>query len=310
MKRFRHLAFFATLATYFVIFMGGLVRVSGAGLGCPDWPKCFGSWFPPTSLSQLPPEIDPSLFNLTLAWIEYINRLGGMVLGIIILIVMVMAIRHFRKIPRIIIPSLVAALLVAFQGWQGGQVVASELRQLYVSIHMGVAFIIVSLMIYITQQAYYLEYPDDEKNSVYPRGIAIYIGFLWILTFVQIILGTEIRSLLEYMPARFPLLPQSSWLGKVGIISYVHATLGIAITVGAWQIASKIFKESKAVSSLVKQGAAAMLFLAFLQVIIGAVLAIVGLPEVLRIFHLWVASLLIGSLLLLYSAFIQYRRSQ
>ncbi len=75
MKRFRHLALFATFATYFAIFMGGLVRVSGAGLGCPDWPKCFGRWFPPTSLSQLPPEIDPSLFNLTLAWIEYINRL-------------------------------------------------------------------------------------------------------------------------------------------------------------------------------------------------------------------------------------------
>jgi heme a synthase len=310
MKKFRQLAFFATLATYFVIFMGGLVRVSGAGLGCPDWPKCFGHWFPPTSLSQLPPEIDPSLFNLTLAWIEYINRLGGMILGLIILIVALMAVRRFRKVPRIIIPSLVAALLVALQGWQGGQVVASELRQLYVSIHMGLAFIIVSLMIYITQQAYYLEYPDDEKNSVYPRGISIYIVFLWILTFMQIIIGTEIRSLLEYIPARFPLLPETAWLGKVGMISYIHVALGIAIAIGAGQTAAKIFKESKTASSLVRQGTAAMLILAFLQVIIGAVLVIVGLPEVLRIFHLWVASLLIGMLLLLYSAFIQKRRLQ
>jgi cytochrome c oxidase assembly protein subunit 15 len=310
MKRFRQLAFVTTLATYFVIFMGGLVRVSGAGLGCPDWPKCFGRWFPPTNINQLPPNIDPSRFNLTLAWIEYINRLGGMILGLLILAIALWAIMRFRKIPRIIIPSIIVALLVAFQGWQGGQVVTSELRQLYVSIHMGLAFIIVSLMIYITQQAYYIDFPDDEKGATYPKGISVYIVILWVLTMVQVVMGTEIRSLLEIVPKRFPLLPSSEWLGKTGAIVYIHTILGISIAIGAWQTASKIFRESKAPSSLVRTGAWGLMILAFLQVLAGAVLTIVGLPEVMRIFHLWIAALLIGIMLVLYSALRQYRRIQ
>ncbi len=304
------MAFITTLATYLAIFIGGLVRVTGAGLGCPDWPKCFGRWFPPTSISQLPPNIDPSLFNLTLAWIEYINRLGGVILGILILITAIMAIRRYRNIPRIIIPSVVAALIVAFQGWQGGQVVASELRPLYVSIHMGLAFMIVSLMIYITQQAYYIDYPDNEKGSSYPTNISVYIGFLWILTIVQVIFGTEIRSALGYIPSQFPLLPESEWLSKVGSTSYIHAILGLVIAVGTWQTAIKILKGSKPASYIVRCGSWGILLLAFLQVLIGAVLSFVGLPEVLRIFHLWVASMLIGIQLMLYSALRQYRRSQ
>ena len=74
MNLFKKLIYASTIGTYVVIFVGGLVRVSGAGLGCPDWPQCFGRWFPPTSIDQLPAHIDSSKFNLVLAWIEYVNH--------------------------------------------------------------------------------------------------------------------------------------------------------------------------------------------------------------------------------------------
>ena len=74
---FQKLALWTTAVTYFLILVGGLVRASGAGLGCPDWPRCFGSWIPPASAAELPPQFDASQFNRTLMWTEYLNRLLG-----------------------------------------------------------------------------------------------------------------------------------------------------------------------------------------------------------------------------------------
>ena len=82
---FQRLALWTTAITYLLILVGGLVRASGAGLGCPDWPRCFGSWIPPAAAANLPPEFDPSQFNPTLMWTEYLNRLLGVTVGFSIL---------------------------------------------------------------------------------------------------------------------------------------------------------------------------------------------------------------------------------
>jgi len=95
-RNFQRLSLITTLATFFLIFVGGLVRVSGAGLGCPDWPKCFGRWIPPLRAEDLPAGFDEQTFNVTLAWIEYINRLIGVIVGFLILATALMALKHFR----------------------------------------------------------------------------------------------------------------------------------------------------------------------------------------------------------------------
>jgi len=178
---FKRLSIITTIFTYILIFLGGLVRVSGAGLGCPDWPKCFGRWIPPTDVSQLPANMDPGLFNFTLAWIEYVNRLAGVMIGLLIAAVGILAIKNFRHYPKILIPAILAALLVAFQGWQGSQVVASELEPIIVSVHMAIAFVIISLLLYITQQAHYLQSPGLEKSAQYPAGMSRWFGLLWLV---------------------------------------------------------------------------------------------------------------------------------
>ena len=128
-KSFTPLIILTTAATYLLIFVGGLVRVSGAGLGCPDWPKCFGRWIPPTNVSELPDDIAPESFNLVLAWIEYVNRLVGVVIGLLILLTYIVAIACFRRHRGILVATTLTLLLIGIQGWLGGRVVASELTR-------------------------------------------------------------------------------------------------------------------------------------------------------------------------------------
>lgn len=303
MKNFRRFALLSTLATYTLIFVGGLVRVSGAGLGCPDWPKCFGRWFPPTRIDQLPAGIDPSQFNFTLAWIEYFNRLVGVTIGILIFVTAILAIKYYRKVPRIIYPSLGALLLVAYQGWQGGQVVESQLRPIFVSIHMVLALVIVSLLIFVTQQSYYLEQPQADRGAVFPRRTRLWMSLLWIVGIVQVILGTQVREGLEVLRRRFPLLTGAEFREYIGPINYVHAALGIAIAAVTLLAGYAILKQSRHLSNLVRESIWGMIALALGQLIVGLSLVLAGLPSLLQLFHLWIASLYIGVLFVLYSAF-------
>ena len=140
---FQRLAIWTTATTYFLIFVGGLVRASGAGLGCPDWPRCFGSWIPPASAAALPQQFDPSQFNQALMWTEYVNRLLGVTVGFLVFATAISAWRHHRHQPRILWTTIAAFLLVGYEGWLGGRVVAHELAPWIVTANLIVAIVIV-----------------------------------------------------------------------------------------------------------------------------------------------------------------------
>lgn len=310
MKNFRRLAVLATLATYFLIFAGGLVRVSGAGLGCPDWPKCFGRWIPPISVRQLPADFDPLQFNFTLAWIEYINRLIGVVVGILIVAVAILAIKNFRKVPRIVIPAVLAAVLVAFQGWQGSRVVASELEPIIVSIHMGLAFIIVSIMVYLSTNAYLMEHPETETDSIYPGKIKVWVGLLWIFLIFQVVLGTQVRESFEIIGEKYPLLSQMEWIGEVGASAWYHSILGILIAIASGFVSLLILAKSRQPSDLIWQCSWTIPGLAFIQLVLGIILFATGLPQTIQVMHMWLAAILAGVILIMFSALSENRRAK
>ena len=144
-KLFFQSAVVSTVLSYLLIFVGGLVRVSGSGLGCPDWPKCFGRWIPPTNISQIPEYIDPSSFNIVLAWIEYGNRLLGVIVGLSIVIMTMIAIIYIRKNKKILFNSLLALFLVGVNGGLGAIVVSSVLNPFIVSLHMILALSLIHI---------------------------------------------------------------------------------------------------------------------------------------------------------------------
>lgn len=301
MRLFRYSALLSLVATYLLIFIGGLVRVSGAGLGCPDWPKCFGRWIPPTSMSQLPPEIDPTQFNITLAWIEYGNRLVGVTVGLLILLTAILAIRYFRSHPKILWPSLFTAVVVAFQGWLGGVVVMSELHPYLVSAHLILAIATVLLLVYVLLQSYYAESEAMVTELDYPSAAKHWIVVLGLLTLVQIVLGTQVRGILEGVSARFPLSSDLEWLARVGAAADAHLIVGVLVALFTFFVAYGLMRLSDKSAVLVRQAVWLMSAIVFFQVAGGIVFISYGLPAIVQLFHLWLATIFLGILLVLYS---------
>jgi heme A synthase len=113
-------------------------------------------------------------------------------------------------------------------------------------------------------------------------------------------LGTGIRSAVEKIWDRFPLLIAGEVLNQVGMITYVHTLLGIFLAIGVGLLGQKIMKIDK-ISQVSKQSFWLLNILIILQIIIGVNLYVFGLSPILQVFHLWIASLFIGVLLILYT---------
>ncbi|MBS1261267.1 MAG: Heme A synthase [Calditrichaeota bacterium] len=299
MTGLRRFSWASTIATFIVIFTGGLVRVSGAGLGCPDWPKCFGRWLPPTSVDQLPPEIDASLFNFTLAWIEYGNRVLGMVLGLLIVVTAILALVHARRHIKVWLPSLIALVLVAWLGWQGGQVVASGLEPVLVAAHLLLSLVLALVLLYMTLSLEAVLDPARGRGASYPRKLTPWLTGTWVLALVQAAIGTQLRGALKVMREVEPLGGHSEWMAAVGPISNVHQMLGVVVVGLALHSAATFLKRAERPEPLARQAAVALIAVASVQLLLGLAMLLFGTHALLQVFHLWMSALLLGSLLVL-----------
>jgi heme A synthase len=131
LKRFRNLLIATAAMVYLLIVIGGIVRVTGSGLGCPDWPRCFGNWIPPLRADAI---------------IEYTHRLVATLTSPLILTSAAIAWWRYRAIKLISRNLLAAIILLAVQGLLGGIVVILETPPNLVAVHLGIAFIIQALV--------------------------------------------------------------------------------------------------------------------------------------------------------------------
>lgn len=130
---FRRLALLTAFFAYLLIALGGLVRVSGSGLGCPDWPLCHGRPYPPADFHAI---------------IEYSHRAAGTVTGVLIIATVILAWVVFRA-RRPVVAWLATASLVGVmcEGALGGVVVAHDLAPWLVLIHLGLAMVILGCLV-------------------------------------------------------------------------------------------------------------------------------------------------------------------
>ena len=286
---FQRLALWTTATTYFLILVGGLVRASGAGLGCPDWPRCFGSWIPPASAANLPPQFDPSQFNATLMWTEYLNRLLGITVGFLIFATAISAWRNHRHQPRILWTTIAAFVLVGYEGWLGGRVVAHELAPWIVTAHLIVAIVIVQLLLYATFVAFEARTAGDRRSGGLSRAAGWPFVALIIVTLLQAGLGTQVRGTID--DAVDAGIARNAALSTVGRIDFLHRDLAFVVLVGATLIVLRLLSQR---SPAVSWGYV-VLGLAVTQIAIGAYMAYGALVPAAQVGHLTIASLLLGA---------------
>jgi cytochrome c oxidase assembly protein subunit 15 len=285
---FQRLAIATTATTYLLILVGGLVRASGAGLGCPDWPRCFGSWIPPLSAADLPAPFDASQFNPRLMWTEYLNRLLGVTVGFLILATLVSAIRHHRDNPRIVWGTAAAFLLVGFEGWLGGVVVREDLAAWIVTAHLIVALVIVSLLLYVTVYAFFVNAGRPESGA---RAVLVWSTFaVLVMTLVQIGIGAQVRGGID--EALSAGAARSAAILAVGDLAVSHRNSGTSVMLGALGLVMLVLVKQEAL--LLTRVAFAIVALTAAQLVLGLAM-VTNLKPVFQVLHLILASLLLGA---------------
>ncbi|MBA4179709.1 MAG: hypothetical protein C0506_03890 [Anaerolinea sp.] len=148
MKIAQRLALTTCLATIVLIAIGAIVRATGSGLGCPDWPTCQGGVVPPGSKEPL---------------IEFSHRFVGAVVGLMVIGTAVTAWRAYRHVPFALWTATIAVPLVGLQGLLGAVTVWTELPPAIVATHLITAMVVLSfeLAVFISM---YLEDPDHAHH--------------------------------------------------------------------------------------------------------------------------------------------------
>ncbi|MCH8557781.1 MAG: COX15/CtaA family protein [Balneolia bacterium] len=295
-KYFPTVAITTVVVTVILIFIGVIVRASGAGLGCPDWPKCFDMWIPPTTAADLPPQFNADEFNALHTWTEYINRLVGVLVGFLILLTALFSVSYIKERKSVFISSFLALILVLFQGWLGGQVVRSGLQPGMISVHMVVAMLILMTLVYAAWQAV----KDNYRFTLmrHHKKALFYFSTLLIgLTLVQIVLGTQVREGIDNADQT---VDRALWIEQVGLIDYIHRSFSWTVLLTAIGLIYYV-KKNNLVTNITNLSYT-ILALILLQVLIGIILVYGGLPPVFQVLHLGVSSFLIISMQLLFLA--------
>lgn len=297
----------AIIAVYFLILVGGTVRATGAGMGCPDWPLCFGQIIPPTSESQLPPNwreiyadrgYDTAPFEPIKTWIEYINRLVGVTIGLMIIGFVAVLSRYRRSDPPVFWVAVLALIAVAFNGWLGSKVVSSNLKPVMISLHMAGAFAVQMALIYATTRACRdrLALRMGQTSSV---TLPSWFRHLLLLTMtalvIQIVLGLQIRESVDLISRSATELERKEWIELVPQIFYVHRSFSWIILLLAGFLAFRVLR-SPLWPTPIGRASIALVALVVFAMLLGGALNHLGFPAVVQPLHLLTAHLIYGVL--------------
>lgn len=324
-KQFLPIAKTALILVYFVIVAGALVRMTGSGMGCPDWPKCFGYYIPPSDIKELTwspgrefdkgqviikdeallvatgdfttggtfdanqwrpyTKHDYAIFNPTHTWIEYLNRLCGALAGIAVFVMAIFSIAFRKDNKRIMWLSWLVVFLMGFQGWLGATVVYSVLNPVKITLHMVVALVIVAMMLYIIRNV--------QPKATGLKHDALFSGLLLAalaLTLIQVVFGTQVRQFVDEQVKMVGYDNMQAVLENPAVNFYIHRSLSFLV----FFLNGFLFWRNRQR----KLGFGKMnwvLLLIFVEILSGIAMYYFDFPFGTQAIHLVIASLLFGT---------------
>ena len=245
-----------------VVLAGSVVRMTGSGMGCPDWPKCFGYYIPPTDIEQVlwQPNVgvnkgqmiiheealwvakesfttgvalqldrwekytkhDYAIFNPAHTWTEYINRLIGAFTGLPVLITFLLSLTFVKRNFRIPLLAAASLFILGFEAWLGKLVVDGNLVPNQITIHMFGALALVACLLLLIR----IIKGSGLSNRV--NNIQWYLMLVVLITtLLQVYLGTAVREEVDIIHEAG--IARSNWIDSLPVIFKIHRSFSIAV---------------------------------------------------------------------------------
>lgn len=322
-SRFPKIVQIAIISVYLIFLAGSVVRMTGSGMGCPDWPKCFGYLIPPTSEAQITwkpntefkkgfiiikdevlfvaekdiktasdfniknwskyTKHDYNKFNKYHTWTEYINRLATVLSGFVFLFLIYGATKFWKTDKRIPYLAFAAFFLMLVEAVMGKMVVDTNLKPGMITIHMVIGLVIIALLLKLKFIV------SDKKtynyNSLFNKLLIISVIF----SLIQIALGTQVRQFIDEQVKQFGFENKNYSLMNPSFKFYFHRSFTIAIVLvnlGMFYINQIKNLGYKLVNWIV--------FLIFLETITGILMYYAEFPLGTQAIHLLSGAILFG----------------
>jgi len=323
-SNFHKIAKITLISVYLIFLAGAVVRMTGSGMGCPDWPKCFGYLIPPTSEEQITwqpnkefkkgmiivkdevlfvaqnniktesnfninnwkkyTKHDYAKFNKYHTWTEYINRLASVISGFVFIFLVLGSLKFWKERKSITLLSFFALFLMGFEAWLGKTVVDTNLKPTVITIHMVVGLVIVAILLYIV-----FEVSERRKQFTYNSLFSKLLIISVIFSLIQIAMGTQVRQFIDEQVKQFGFEHKQYSLLDPNFKFYFHRSFTIAIVLvnfGLFYLNQMKNLGYKLVNWIV--------FLIFLETITGILMYYAEFPIGTQATHLLAGAILFG----------------
>lgn len=316
MTRFQKLATAALISVLVLMFVGAIVRVTGAGMGCPDWPTCWGCLIPPTKVEQvdfskLPIERfqqkakrmgrDPATiteeslrqeFNPRHVWTEFVNRLTSLPVGFFSLATFIAAFWQREKRPLVFWMAFISLVVVLVNAWMGARVVYSGLHPGVLTAHLALAMALLGTLMYCAWRGTDTPWRIKLDSPVHSQ-LRLAVNVLLAVTVLEGILGSQVREITDELAKLHVNTERSSWIGELegSWVYVVHRSFSWAVlgaAVWAWLLTTRhrtggAGRVEKVVFGIVIS-----------QMVLGVVMAQIHIFSWVQVLHVGLAAILLA----------------